>query len=73
MAYTRFTHCRVFAAVLLLAASAVQAQNTQQIVRPPKVNLWMDVSTGGMAGMPEMNMPGLGGLMPRLRRRWLPG
>ena len=63
MAKTCFTHGRVFAAVLMLAASAVQAQNTQQIVRPPKVNLWMDVSTGGMAGMPEMDMPGMGGLM----------
>jgi hypothetical protein len=52
MAHTCFTHGRVFAAVLFLAASSVQAQNPQQIVRPPKVNLWMDVSTGGMAGMP---------------------
>lgn len=39
-------------------------QSTQQIVRPPKTLLWMDVSTGSMAGMPEMDIPaGLGGLM----------
>jgi hypothetical protein len=63
MAHTCFTHGRVFAAVLFLAASSVQAQNPQQIVRPPKVNLWMDVSTGGMAGMPDMDMQGLGGMM----------
>ena len=66
MAHTCFTHGRVFAAILLLAASAVQAQNPQQIVRPPKVNLWMDVSTGGMAGIPEMDIPGMGGLMAGL-------
>lgn len=66
MAHTGFTRARVSAAVLMLAAGAVQAQNTQQIVRPPKINLWMDVSTGGMAGMPEMDMPGMGGLMAGL-------
>jgi hypothetical protein len=66
MAHTCFKHGRLFAAILILAASAAQAQSTQQIVRPPKVNLWMDVSTGGMAGMPEMDMPGMGGLLAGL-------
>ena len=37
--------------------------SAQQTVKPPKVQLWMDLSTGGMAGMPEMEMPaGMGGL-----------
>jgi hypothetical protein len=55
-------HC-VSVAILLLCASAAQAQSTQQVVHPPKVLLWMDVSTSGMAGMPEIDIPGLGGLM----------
>jgi hypothetical protein len=47
-----------------LAAVPAVAQN----VKPPKAQLWMDVSTGSMAGMPEMDLPGgmgglLGGLM----------
>ncbi|MCM2253995.1 MAG: hypothetical protein NDJ19_16655, partial [Ramlibacter sp.] len=59
---------RTRAAVLALsccaAAGAALAQNT----KPPKVQLWMDVSTGTMAGMPEMDMGGgvgamLGGMM----------
>jgi hypothetical protein len=48
---------------LLLAATAPLAQTPQQVVTPPKVMLWMDVSTGGLAGMPEFDMPGMGGLM----------
>ena len=36
---------------------------TQQVVKPPKTVLWMDVSTGNMAGMPEIDVPGLGNLM----------
>lgn len=52
-------------AALGLATGAAHAQNN---VKPPKAQLWMDVSTGTMAGMPEMdNLPGgaglLGGLM----------
>ena len=47
-----------------LPAAQAQAQN----VKPPKAQLWMDVSTGGMAGMPEMDGNSgmgamLGGLM----------
>lgn len=49
---------------LSLFSATLCAQSTQQIVRPPKTLLWMDVSTGSMAGMPEMDIPaGLGGLM----------
>ncbi|AMO23287.1 hypothetical protein GCM10027034_42290 [Ramlibacter solisilvae] len=51
---------RVRATALTLACCAfgiAQAQN----VKPPKAQLWMDVSTGTMAGMPEMDsMPGAG-------------
>jgi hypothetical protein len=34
---------------------------SQQQVRPPKVNLWMDVSTSSFAGMPDMESMGAGG------------
>jgi hypothetical protein len=61
-----FSRGHLCAAVLLMLASATPAQTTQQVVRPPKVLLWMDVSTGGMAGMPEMDIPGMGGLMAGL-------
>lgn len=61
-----FSRGHLCAAVLLMIASATPAQTTQQIVRPPKIMLWMDASTGGMAGMPEMDMPGMGGLMAGL-------
>lgn len=41
-------------------ASAALAQNT----KPPKAQLWMDLSTGSMAGMPEMDMPeGMAGML----------
>lgn len=53
----------VLAAMGCLAATPTQAQKTEQIVKPPKVVLWMDVSTGSMAGMPDMEIPGMGGLM----------
>ena len=43
-----------------LAASALGA-HAQGNVKPPKVQLWMDVSTGGMAGMPELPA-GMGGM-----------
>lgn len=52
---------RLGASVLTLACAAVGAQT--QVVKPPKTLLWMDVSTGGMAGMPELEIPGMGGLM----------
>jgi hypothetical protein len=41
------------------ALPAAQAQN----VKPPKAQLWMDVSTGGMAGMPEMDSSGMGAML----------
>jgi hypothetical protein len=63
-----FSRGHLCAAVLLMLASATPAQTTQQVVRPPKVLLWMDVSTGGMAGMPEMDIPGMGGLMAGMGR-----
>lgn len=46
---------------LCIAALSANAQNT----KPPKVQLWMDVSTGTMAGMPEMDggLPGGGGML----------
>ncbi|CAN7154159.1 hypothetical protein LJR129_000096 [Acidovorax sp. LjRoot129] len=48
------------AAGLCLATLAAQAQTT----KTPKVQLWMDVSTGTMAGMPEMdNLPTGGGML----------
>lgn len=45
---------------LCIASLGAQAQTT----KAPKVQLWMDVSTGTMAGMPEMDsLPGGGGLL----------
>lgn len=45
---------------LCLASVSVFAQTP----KTPKVQLWMDLSTGTMAGMPEMeNLPGGGGLL----------
>jgi hypothetical protein len=43
---------------LLIGAAACAASLQAQTVKPPKAQLWMDVSTGSMAGMPEMDMPG---------------
>ena len=52
--------CGAIALVALLWGASVQAQNA----RPPKAQLWIDVSTGTMAGMPEMELPGgVGGLL----------
>ena len=43
-----------------IASLGAQAQTT----KPPKVQLWMDLSTGTMAGMPEMDsLPGGGGML----------
>ena len=45
---------------IALASAGAQAQN----IKPPKAQLWLDVSTGSMAGMPEIEMPaGMGGGM----------
>lgn len=50
----------LLAAGLCLASLGAQAQNT----KAPKVQLWMDLSTGTMAGMPEMDsLPGGGGML----------
>ena len=50
--------------LLALACCINAAAATAQTTKPPKAQLWMDLSTGGMAGMPEMDMPpGMGGMM----------
>lgn len=51
-------------ALLALAASAASPAVAQN-VKPPKVQLWIDASTGGMAGMPEMDglQGGMGGMI----------
>jgi hypothetical protein len=49
--------------IALFATSLAQAQSSQQVVKPPKMLLWMDASTGTMAGMADMDIPGVGGLM----------
>lgn len=60
--HTRKMKPALAAAGLALALSA-QAQSN---VKPPKVQLWMDLSTGGMAGMPALpaGMPGAAGGTP---------
>ena len=55
--------CRTRAAVLALGTMVLATGSLAQNVKPPKVQLWMDVSTGTMAGMPEMDMSGAGGMM----------
>lgn len=45
---------RLRLATLAAAATLAAGAHAQSNVQPPKVQLWMDVSTGGMAGMPEM-------------------
>ncbi|HSV51712.1 MAG TPA: hypothetical protein VLJ57_06330 [Burkholderiaceae bacterium] len=53
-------------AILALACGALGAGSAiAQNTKPPKAQLWMDVSTGTMAGMPEMDsLPtGAGGLL----------
>ena len=49
----------LLAAGLALCAQGALAQGT----RPPKAQLWIDLSTGSMAGMPEMDAAMGGGLM----------
>ena len=54
----------VAAGLLCLALQTAQAQTQAQAAKPPKVQLWMDLSTGTMAGMPEMDsLPGGGGML----------
>lgn len=53
---------------LALAApgAAAQGKPAQQAVKPPVAQLWMDVATISMPGMPDMPaMPGLGGMLGR--------
>jgi hypothetical protein len=51
---------RFRATALALACCGIGGVAQAQNVKPPKAQLWMDVSTGTMAGMPEMdNMPGV--------------
>ena len=54
-----FVRPTVLAAGLCLLGLAAQAQTA----KTPKTQLWIDLSTGSMAGMPEMDMPMGGGLM----------
>ncbi len=55
------TLVRLVALAASVCCTAALAQT--QVVKPPKTLLWMDVSTGSMAGMPELEIPGMGGLM----------
>jgi hypothetical protein len=50
------------AALLALGFGALPAAQAQN-VKPPKAQLWMDVSTGGMAGMPDMEHSGVGAML----------
>lgn len=56
------------AALGLCAASALA-----QTAKAPKTQLWIDLSTGSMAGMPEMDMPPGGGLMGMMGGGRAPG
>ena len=50
---------------LAVAATGAGAQTAGSNVKPPKAQLWIDLSTGTMAGMPEMDVPAGGGLFGR--------
>lgn len=50
MTASRFRSLSLAIAVVLVAAPA----SGQQATKPPKTNVWMDVATHSMAGMPEM-------------------
>ena len=54
-----FVRPTVLAAGLCLLGLSAQAQTP----KAPKTQLWIDLSTGSMAGMPEMDTPMGGGLM----------
>ena len=48
---------------LVVGLCSAFSAGAQRSGRAPQVQMWMDVSTGGMAGMPETTMPlGIGGL-----------
>ena len=56
------------AALLALGLGALPTARAQN-VKPPKAQLWMDVSTGGMAGMPEMDgNSGMGAMLGGLAK-----
>jgi hypothetical protein len=56
--------CTPVALLVATGCLAIATSAAAQNVKPPKVQLWMDVSTGTMAGMPEMDsMPGMGAMM----------
>jgi hypothetical protein len=58
---------RFRAAALTLGCCALAGTALAQNTKPPKAQLWMDVSTGTMAGMPELDMAGgAGGMMAGL-------
>jgi hypothetical protein len=51
-------------ALLALGCCAVAGPSLAQTAKPPKAQLWIDLSTGSMAGMPEMELPsGMGGML----------
>ena len=54
-----FVRPTLLAASLCLLGLAASAQTD----KAPKTQLWIDLSTGSMAGMPELDMPMGGGLM----------
>ncbi|MDF2462104.1 MAG: hypothetical protein K0Q43_339 [Ramlibacter sp.] len=65
---------RPVAALLAIGCIGITTGASAQNVKPPKVQLWMDVSTGTMAGMPEMDsMPGMAGMMGGLMGARGPG
>ena len=60
MRFSKILKAVPIAVVLLSSHLAI----SQQQVRPPKLNLWMDLSTSSFAGMPDMEgMAGGGGLL----------
>ena len=62
------------AALLAMGCLVLTSGALAQNVKPPKVQLWMDVSTGTMAGMPEIDMPsGAAGMMGGLMGAGGPG
>jgi hypothetical protein len=51
-------------ALFALGAGLGGVSAHSQNIKPPRAQLWLDVSTGSMAGMPEMEMPaGMGGML----------
>ena len=57
---------RSHSVVLTLGFCALAGGALAQDTKPPKAQLWMDLSTGSMAGMPEMDMGAAGGKMAGL-------